>query len=62
MNLSMHCKCRGENILVADEDEIRVDFYVKLGFIVNFNNRPIEGASDVDYVSTLSIGWKWDRK
>ena len=38
-----------------------VDFYVKLGFIMNYDNRPIEGTSDVDYVSTFSIGWKWDR-
>jgi len=41
--------------------DLPVDFYVKLEFIMNYDNRPIEGASDVDYVSTFSIGWKWDR-
>jgi len=40
--------------------ELPLGFYVKIEFIMNYDNRPVEGAGDVDYVSTLGFGWEWD--
>jgi len=34
------------------------DFYVKLGFTLNYDNQPAEGASDNDYVFQTSVGWE----
>lgn len=33
------------------------DFYVKLGTTVNYDNRPVEGATSLDYVFQTTIGW-----
>ncbi len=33
------------------------DFYVKLGTTVNFDNRPLEGGSKLDYVIQTTVGW-----
>jgi hypothetical protein len=38
-----------------------LDFYLKLEFVLNYDNQPIEGASDIDYVSTINFGWVWDK-
>jgi hypothetical protein len=35
------------------------DFYVKVGFTFNYDNQPIEGASDIDYVFHTGFGWQW---
>ena len=35
------------------------DFYIKIGTTVNYDNRPVEGASDVDYVFHTGVGWQW---
>lgn len=35
------------------------DFYIKLGLTMNYDNRPVEGASDTDYVFQTGFGWKW---
>ncbi len=35
------------------------DFYVKLGITINYDNQPIEGASETDYVFHTGFGWSW---
>ena len=33
------------------------DFYVKLGTTMNYDNRPIEGATSLDYIFQTTVGW-----
>lgn len=40
--------------------ELPLDFYVKIEFMMNYDNRPAEGASDIDYFATFGFGWEWD--
>lgn len=35
------------------------DFYVRLGFNLNYDNQPIEGAGETDYVLQWGVGWEW---
>ena len=35
------------------------DFYIKIGLTFNYDNKPIEGASDSDYVFHTGFGWEW---
>jgi len=35
------------------------DFYIKGSTTVNFDNRPVDGASETDYVYLMGIGWEW---
>ena len=35
-----------------------LDFYIKLGFSFNYDNRPVEGASETDYVFQTTLGWE----
>jgi hypothetical protein len=39
--------------------DLPLDFYIKLGTTVNYDNRPVEGAADLDYVIQSGIGWEW---
>ncbi|MCG8581683.1 MAG: DUF481 domain-containing protein [Bacteroidales bacterium] len=34
------------------------DFYVKLGITFNYDNRPVQGASESDYVFATGFGWE----
>ncbi|MBS2210256.1 DUF481 domain-containing protein [Carboxylicivirga mesophila] len=34
------------------------DFYIKLGITLNYDNRPVEGASESDYVFATGFGWE----
>lgn len=34
------------------------DFYVKLGTTMNYDNRPIEGATSLDYIFQTTVGWE----
>jgi hypothetical protein len=36
------------------------DFYIQLGVTVNYDNKPVEGAQDTDYVFQTTFGWKWN--
>jgi len=36
-----------------------LDFYLKVGTTVNYDNRPVEGASEFDYVFQTTLGWEW---
>ena len=35
------------------------DFYIRAGFTLNYDNRPVEEGKEVDYIFTTGFGWKW---
>ena len=35
------------------------DFYIRLGASLNFDNQPVAGASELDYVINTGFGWEW---
>jgi hypothetical protein len=39
--------------------DLPFDFYVKLGYTLNFDNQPAEGSSNTDYVLHTGFGWEW---
>ena len=40
------------------EYEFSFDLFIKLGYVLNYDNQPAEGASSEDYVLTTTIGWE----
>jgi uncharacterized protein DUF481 len=38
--------------------DLPLDFYIKTGFTYNYDNQPVEGASESDYVLQTSFGWE----
>ncbi len=39
--------------------DLPLDFYVKTGITLNYDNQPTAGASDSDYYWKLAFGWEW---
>lgn len=39
--------------------DLPLDFYLKTGTTFNYDNRPVAGASELDYVIQTGIGWEW---
>ncbi len=39
--------------------DLPMDFYVKGGFTVNYDNQPTAGAPQTDYVLNTGLGWEW---
>ncbi len=39
--------------------DLPLDFFISLGFSLNFDNRPVEGAARTDYVFQTTFGWEW---
>ncbi len=39
--------------------DLPLDFYVRIGITINYDNQPVEGATDTDYVFTTGFGWSW---
>ena len=39
--------------------DLPLDFYIKTGTTVNYDNQPVAGAGTVDYVIQTGIGWEW---
>lgn len=39
--------------------DLPLDFYVKTGITLNYDNQPTAGASDSDYFWNLAFGWEW---
>ena len=35
------------------------DFYVKLGFTLNYDNQPAVSGTEMDYNLTTGVGWKF---
>lgn len=40
--------------------DLPLDFYIRLGLSYNYDNKPVAGAEDSDYVFTTSFGWEWN--
>lgn len=38
--------------------EFQFDFFIKLGFTLNYDNQPTEGASESDYIFQTTLGWE----
>lgn len=39
--------------------DLPLDFFISLGFSLNFDNRPVADASRTDYVFQTTFGWEW---
>ena len=39
--------------------EFPLDFFVKMGISVNYDNMPADDAPETDYVFNISFGWEW---
>ena len=39
--------------------DLPLDFFINLGVSFNYDNRPAEGASKIDYLLHLGFGWVW---
>lgn len=39
--------------------DLPLDFYVKTGITLNYDNQPTTGASDSDYYWKMAFGWEW---
>jgi len=39
--------------------DLPLDFYIKLGFTMNYDNRPADDASELDYLLQAGVGWEW---
>ncbi len=39
--------------------DLPLDFYIRLGYTLNFDNRPVEGGASTDYVINGGFGWEW---
>jgi hypothetical protein len=39
--------------------KLPLNFFIKIGTSINFDNRPAEDASNVDYVLQSTFGWEW---
>ncbi len=39
--------------------DLPLDFYIRFGFNLNYDNQPVEGAGSTDYVFRSGIGWSW---
>ncbi len=37
--------------------DLPLDFYINLGYTLNYDNQPVEGASKSDYVLQTTVGW-----
>jgi len=40
--------------------DLPLDFFINLGLTVNYDNRPVEGAPESDYVFQATFGWSWN--
>ena len=44
----------------AKYDDVFIeDFYIRAGFTLNYDNRPVESGKEVDYIFTTGFGWEW---
>jgi hypothetical protein len=39
--------------------DLPMDFYIKTGFTINYDNQPVEGAAQSDYIWQTTFGWSW---
>jgi putative salt-induced outer membrane protein YdiY len=38
--------------------DLPLDFYIKFGYTLNYDNKPVEGAAESDYVFQTTVGWE----
>ena len=38
--------------------DLLLGFCVGIGFTLNYDNQPVEGASEIDYIFQTSFGWE----
>ena len=38
--------------------EFPLDFFINLGFTLNYDNKPVEGAATTDYILQTTFGWE----
>ncbi len=39
--------------------DLPLDFYIRLGVTINYDNQPAEGSPNTDYVFKSGFGWEW---
>jgi hypothetical protein len=39
--------------------DLPLDFYISLGVTINYDNRPVPGSPETDYVMHSGFGWEW---
>lgn len=39
--------------------DLPLDFYIKLGLTVNYDNQPAPGSPETDYIFHTGFGWEW---
>lgn len=39
--------------------DLPLDFYIKLGFTLNYDNQPAPGSPETDYIFHTGFGWEW---
>ncbi len=39
--------------------DLPLDFYIKISVSLDYDNQPVAGASDLDYVLHTGFGWEW---
>jgi len=39
--------------------DLPLDFYIRFGATLNYDNKPIEGVSTTDYIVQTGFGWEW---
>lgn len=40
--------------------DLPYDFYIQVGYTLNYDNSPVEGVPDGDYVFQTTLGWSWN--
>ena len=53
-------RLRADIILNVSYD-FPLDFYLKLGTTLNYDNRPAIEGNETDYVINFSVGWKFNK-
>ena len=38
--------------------DLPLDIYIGVGYTLNYDNQPVEGASESDYVFQTTVGWE----
>ena len=39
--------------------DLPLDFYIKMGLTVNYDNQPAPGSPETDYIFHTGFGWEW---
>ena len=56
-NLDEGDRLRNDFKIDLKYDLLGTDFYIKLGYTLNYDSQPIEGATESDYVIQTTFGW-----